>query len=312
MSKHGELAIHRQPHPAEQFDTIEQQREAGTLGMWIFLVTEVMFFGGLFVAYAVYRGTHPEVFIDAHQHLNKTLGMLNTLVLIFSSLTMAWAVRCAQLQQQWGLVLNLAITLVCAGLFLGVKAVEYSMKWDEGLLWAGAFAPNAAHEIGTGWSKSLTALASPALIGLPLAGVCGILGRKRSRRFSILSFTLAATCAAFLLGIATAKLLTAEAPHHTSATSHSELGSGTARGAGLTEPDHAPLTGVFFSIYFSMTGLHALHIVIGMGFLAWLVWTALERRYGPRYFAPVDCFGLYWHLVDLVWIFLFPLLYLIH
>ena len=116
---------------------------AGKLGMWIFLVTEVLLFGGLFCAYAVYRRHHPEIFIYAHQFLDKGLGALNTCVLIFSSLTMAWAVRCAQLNQRRGLIACLGITLVCAAVFLGVKYVEYEHKWERGLLWAGWFKPVA-------------------------------------------------------------------------------------------------------------------------------------------------------------------------
>ena len=123
------------PHLAHHFDTPRQQFDAGKLGMWLFLVTEVLFFSGLFVAYAVYRSNHPEVFVDAHKYLDKVLGGFNTIVLLFSSLTMAWGVRCAQLGQKRGLVWCLTATLVCASLFLGVKAVEYTHKWDLGLYW---------------------------------------------------------------------------------------------------------------------------------------------------------------------------------
>jgi hypothetical protein len=106
--------------------------------MWLFLITEILFFSGLFVAYAVFRSRHPEVFADAHLYLDKTLGAVNTVVLLFSSLTMAWAVRCAQLNQRRGLIACLITTLACASLFLGIKAIEYAHKWDTGLFWAGA------------------------------------------------------------------------------------------------------------------------------------------------------------------------------
>ena len=134
-------------HPenvAHHFESAQQQFDAGKLGMWLFLVTEVLFFSGLFVLYAVYRSNHPEVFVNAHKYLNTTLGALNTIVLLVSSLTMAWAVRCAQLGQQRGLVSMLAATLALSSLFLGIKAVEYSHKWGEGLLWAGAFSAGIA------------------------------------------------------------------------------------------------------------------------------------------------------------------------
>ncbi len=126
-------------HVAHHFESAQQQFDAGKLGMWLFLVTEVLFFSGLFVAYAVYRRNHPEVFLDAHKYLNTWLGTFNTIVLLVSSLTMAWAVPSAQLGRQKQLVYLIAVTLACASLFLGVKTVEYSHKWGEGLLWAGAY-----------------------------------------------------------------------------------------------------------------------------------------------------------------------------
>lgn len=232
-------------HVAHHFATAEQQFDAGKLGMWIFLVTEILFFGGLFCAYAVYRAIHPEIFYYAHQYLDKHLGALNTVVLIFSSLTMAWAVRCAQLDQQRGLVACLAITLLCASVFMGVKYVEYSQKWRHGLLWAGWFRP--------------TELEGESAHGRPAEP-----GQKPQ--------------------------------------------------AGHPAEHSAPPrdTGIFFSVYFLMTGLHGLHVLGGMGVIGWLLAGALRGRYGADYFAPVDFVALYWHLVDMIWIFLFPLLYLIH
>ena len=141
------------PHLAHHFDTPQQQFDAGKLGMWLFLVTEVLFFSGLFAAYAVYRSNHPEVFLDAHKYLDKVLGGFNTIVLLFSSLTMAWGVRCAQLGQKRGLVWCLTATLICASLFLGIKAVEYTHKWDMGLYWGKSFAPVSA---GAGHGRART------------------------------------------------------------------------------------------------------------------------------------------------------------
>ena len=134
---HGDHA--HMPFQAHHFDDPEQQFDAGKLGIWLFLVTEVLFFSGMFCAYALYRSLHPEVFTFASQYLNETLGATNTGVLLFSSLSMAWGVRCAQLRQRTGLVICLAITLGCAAVFLGVKAIEYTHKWDMGLLPAGTY-----------------------------------------------------------------------------------------------------------------------------------------------------------------------------
>jgi cytochrome c oxidase subunit 3 len=224
---------------AHHFDTPRQQLAAGKLGMWLFLLTEVLFFSGLFCAYAVYRANHGEIFYLGTAFLNKYLGAANTCVLLLSSLTMAWGVRCAQLGRRRGLVICVTLTLLCAAVFLGVKYVEYEHKWHVGLLWAGGFKPNL------------------------------------------------------------------EA---------AELGEVARRIAPMTpgEQERIPeRLGVFFSIYFSMTGLHALHVIAGMIALTWILVRSVKGHFGRAYFGPVDFVGLYWHLVDLIWIYLFPLLYLI-
>lgn len=229
-----------QPFLADHFESQEQQFASGKLGMWIFLLTEILLFGGLFCAYAVYRANHPEIFVYAHQFLDKNLGGINTMVLILSSLTMAWGVRCAQLNQRRGLVVCLALTLLCACGFLGIKYVEYKAKWEHGLLWASRYKP--------------TAEATEAV----------------------------------------------EA--HTPDPGHAK--------ADLAQQPRN--VGVFFSIYFLLTGLHAIHVLAGMGAIAWIMARAFSGHFGSRYFGPVDFVGLYWHLVDMIWIYLFPLLYLIH
>ncbi len=235
-------AAGRPAHLAHHFDTPRQQFQAGKLGMWIFLLTEILLFGGLFCVYAVYRANHPAIFsyIHAERFLNTTLGAVNTCILITSSLTMAWGVRCAQRGQQRGLVVCLALTLMFAFGFLGVKYVEYKHKWEGGLLWASRYEPieHAAEEAE---------------------------GHKPN----------------------------AEHP-------------------GDAEQQERENAGVFFSIYFMMTGLHAIHVLGGMGAITWLLVRACNGTFGSRYFAPVDYVGLYWHLVDMIWIYLFPLLYLIH
>jgi cytochrome c oxidase subunit III len=228
------------PHLAHHFDTPKQQFDAGKLGIWVFLMTEVLFFGGLFCAYVVYRAIHPEIFIYAHQFLDKNLGALNTAVLIASSLSIAWAVRCAQCNQRRRLVACLAVTLALAGVFLGVKYVEYRQKWQHGLLWA----------------RDYRAAGSPA------------------------------------------------------ALEH----AGSAPPGHATESLAAPPrdVGIFFSIYFVMTGLHGIHVIAGMGVITWVLVLAAKGRFSSQYYSPVDYTALYWHLVDMVWIYLFPLLYLIH
>ncbi len=217
MTEHGTASA-----VAHQFDDLEQQREAGSLGMWLFLITEIMFFGGMFTAYAVYRYAYYNAFIEGSSHLNVPLGAANTVVLIVSSLTMALAVHAAQRGKKKAMVAWLALTIVLGGAFLGVKVVEYKDKYDHGLIPGALWNPK--HEGG---------VAPPAEMQL------------------------------------------------------------------------------FFSLYFAMTGMHALHMVIGIGIMLALMRMALRGRFSPEYYAPVEVSGLYWHFVDIVWIFLFPLLYLI-
>jgi cytochrome c oxidase subunit 3 len=206
-------------HPvAHHFDDAEQQREAGTLGMWIFLVTEIMFFGGMFTAYVVYRTLFPETFAHASHHLDVRLGTFNTAVLIASSLTMALSVHAAQVGRRGAILRWLALTALLGSTFLVVKSYEYAHKFAEGHVPGPAFS----------WSG----------------------------------------------------------------------------------PD-APQAQLFFGLYFAMTGVHALHMIIGLGILAWLLREARRGRFGPAYNTPVELTGLYWHFVDIVWIFLFPFLYLI-
>jgi cytochrome c oxidase subunit 3 len=213
---------HSHPHHPKlqhHFDDMAQQAEASTLGMWVFLVTEIMFFGGLFMAYLLYRYRSPEGFAEASNHLNVIWGAINTIVLIVSSLTMAMAVRSAQtsaratVQVRW-----LLATMVFGAAFLGIKAIEYADKFKHHLVpgphfrWEGTY-PSAAEQ--------------------------------------------------------------------------------------------------FYSLYFSMTGLHALHMIIGLGIMTVISIMAWRRQFDAQYYTPVEVAGLYWHFVDIVWIFLFPLLYLI-
>jgi len=207
-------------HPALQhhFQTLEQQQEAATLGMWIFLVTEVMFFGGLLMAYLLYRVWYPEAWSEGSLELSIALGGFNTVVLIASSLTMALAVRSAQTGAQRATVRWLLVTMALGLTFLVVKFFEYKDKWE------------------------LNHIPGP--------------------NFSF-------------------------------------------------EGPHAAQVQIFLSLYFGLTGLHALHMVIGVCLLAVIAWMAHRRRFTPEWYTPVEMSGLYWHFVDIVWIFLFPLLYLV-
>ena len=310
------------PFLAHHFESHRQQFDAGKLGMWLFLVTEILFFSGLFVAYAVYRSHHPEVFVYAHQFLDKSLGAVNTIILLFSSLTMAWGVRCAQLNQRRGLVWCLAITLACASMFLGIKAVEYSHKWDEGLLWARYFAPTT-HGHDNTWT--LVWFSLPAAIALIICGLTALVCKLRG---ATRGFTVAgvATCAAlvYFVGVAAGIGIPAVEGQFKQSNIAVDTNSVAANGhgasaAGQHEPSaHSEETaapshaGIFFSIYFTMTGIHAIHVLAGMGVILWILSRSVRGDFGSGYFGPVDYVGLYWHLVDMVWIFLFPLLYLIH
>ena len=255
-------------HLAHHFDTAEQQFESGKLGMWIFLATEILLFGGLFCAYAVYRSIHPEIFVYAHRFLDKALGAINTAVLICSSFTMAWAVRCAQLGRQRALVRLLVATIALAACFLGIKYIEYQHKWKEGLLWGKYFRAKLEQPAGPPTARP-TPAPTPAFN-----------------------------------------------PDERSLIPPAAEGPG-----GLAKRGPEPLLAsspgppkdvqVFFAVYFTMTGLHGIHVIAGMIVLALMLVRATKGEFGPTYFTPVDLAGLYWHLVDLIWIFLFPLLYLI-
>jgi len=218
---------------------MEQQREAGTIGMWVFLVTEIMFFGGMFLAYTLYRSFYPAAFSSGSNHLDITLGTVNTAVLIFSSFTMAMAVYFTQVGKQRPQVICLILTLILGVTFLGIKAVEYKSKWDDHLIPGRLFAGN------------------------PFNPVVAQHGDEDPHKLHLLE------------------------------------------GASVNQVQ------MFYWIYFAMIGMHALHMIIGAGLLTFLLIYSLKGRFGPEYHSPVEVIGLYWHFVDIVWIFLFPLLYLL-
>ena len=340
---HGEFIAHH-------FDSPEQQFDSGKLGIWIFLVTEVLFFSGLFVLYTLYRNYHPEIFQVAHHYLDKNLGCLNTIVLLFSSLTMALAVRSAQTGKNKNCETYLLITMVCATIFLGVKAVEYSHKWDLGIWPRSMFHYHeGVHETGLfGLSNYLIKLSvMPALLLVGFAGYAafqfltdkaqnakfyigmtimvfgyfgGVLGGVvYQNAFAADSHAHAAVQADGPLMLHASMLDEAPAGHddhghdHAADASHEEGHGGdhhgdVPAGSATSVPDSV---GIFFSIYYCMTGLHAIHIIGGIIALAWLYRRSQLGHWREDYFGPVDYVGLYWHLVDLIWIYLFPLLYLI-
>lgn len=344
--EHGHM-----PFLAHHFDDPEQQFDSGKLGMWLFLVTEILFFSGMFCAYALYRSLHPEVFMFSSRYLNATLGAINTGVLLFSSLSMAWGVRCAQLRQRTGLVIALAVTLGCASIFLGVKAIEYSHKWGLGLLPAGEYHIQSdpiaeAHQISQDWLIRFSAIPAVAALGFAVWWLSA--RAKGDTRTAEVAGPLFVTALCYFVGVgiglavegggeshdaghgdphaavveehghthageeaaAAAHNAPAHADRHieTASTASADYEPGEPTDKDVDKPGQA---GLFFSIYYCMTGVHAIHILGGMLVLTWLLIRATKDHFNEQYFGPVDYVGLYWHLVDLIWIYLFPLLYLI-
>lgn len=267
---------HPHEHPpwlAHHFDTPHQQFTSAKLGMWVFLLTEILFFGGLFCAYAVFRRNNPGLFFDGHHFLNTMLGATNTAVLIFSSLTMALAVRCAQLSQRRGLIACLAITLICAFVFLSIKYAEYKAKWD--------------HHLVPGQAR--------------IAAAFGAAGPESESRVPGQPPPR---------GFRPHKEHLEEVLRHADEEAGVHVFSESVYAARLDE--RIEKLGTFFGIYFCLTGLHALHVICGIIAITWLLVRSIKGHFSSQYYDPVDCVGLYWHLVDLIWIYLFPLLYLIH
>lgn len=267
---------------AHHFDDPGQQVEAAKLGMWLFLAQEVLFFGGLFAAYAYFRGRNPDMFLYAHKLLSWKMGAFNTVVLICSSLTMAAGVRAAQLGRRKNLIWMLVLTLIFAGTFLGVKYVEYKQKFEHQLLWGRSFQPEA---------ELLEEHGIPEAVALEESGA-------------------AAAHEEVPAPAGEAAPAVVEGASDPAAGGASDPAAGEpAVPAG--EPAPPENLHIFFGLYFALTGLHGLHVLLGMVVIGWVLRRAVRGDFGPSYFTPVDMVGLYWHLVDLIWIFLFPLLYLI-
>ncbi len=249
---------HAAHHPALQhhFDTMAQQKEAAVVGMWVFLLTEILFFGGLFMAYMLYRVWYFEAFAVGSRSLDLFWGGLNTAVLIGSSLTMAMAVRCAQTNKRMATVNWLILTMILGAVFLGVKVIEYADKFE--------------HHHVPGYNFQWAPEHPSTALGAGEAPAGG--------------------------GEHAAPAAAAEDGHAAPTMSADQLQ--------LT-------TQIYFSLYFTMTGLHALHMIVGIGLMCVITWMAWKGKFDAEYYTPVEMSGLYWHFVDIVWIFLFPLLYLV-
>ncbi len=348
------------PHLAHHFDTPQQQFDAGKLGIWLFLLTEVLFFAGLFCAYTVYRAMRPEVFVYAHYFLDTRLGAVNTCVLLVSSLTAAWAVRNAQLGQHALLKLNIVITILCAFGFLGIKYVEYHHKFVDGLLPGPRFAPTeqvwelpsfkAKHPEAAEYAERLVkrseklegsaqgaAVPAPAATGgaapsssavagnPPAAASAGATGPGALAPGAVVepktefSHGTAAAAGSAPAEQAPGKTLLAESTQNGEGRPTLEqveplIAAGVIgpKAENRDVPSRPRNAHVFFSCYFFMTGLHGIHVAVGIGIWIWMLIKASKNQFNANYFGPIDYAALYWHLVDLIWIYLFPLLYLIH
>jgi cytochrome c oxidase subunit 3 len=294
------------PHLQHHFDTPTQQYDSGKLGMWLFLATEILLFGGLFCAYAVYRANHPEIFAYAHKFLDAKLGGTNTVILLTSSLTMAWGVRAAQLGQRKLLVWLLGLTLLGGAGFMGIKYVEYKSKWEHGLLWGVNYNPSE-HGEEHGDEEHGVAAAE------------GAEAHADESHEATVAETGAPAAEEGAPAPTAGVLEVTESGLKIEQTSLPQAGTapgGVVRDTGLEDAGHDPgdeprNVQIFFGIYFLMTGLHGFHVLVGMLLIGWIMVRSYQGAFGPAYFTPVDLVGLYWHLVDLIWIFLFPLLYLI-
>jgi cytochrome c oxidase subunit III len=407
---------HGNPFIQHHYDDAQHQFDSGKLGIWLFLAQEVLFFSALFVAYILYRVHHSEIYDYAHKWLDVKYGAINTAVLIFSSLTAAWAVRCAQLNQRRGLIACIAITIACALAFLGIKYVEYSHKYHEQLLFGRRFDPcisSGGNELMTksnacpgskstvkfdfaqskaveGCFEGSTIDQEPrergvqadctvheVRVALDRAADGSVTERELSRRpiTNVCAEKIGAgeehaknqypcwrpsyqpaVCPDLTDGVQRAQgvasrpqvgilvvygdhdkrgpdtVIKAECKPAPEAPAIAdpladreqrlELGKGqiSERPTVLTQEQLRDLeyagpppenTNMFFTIYFAMTGLHGIHVLAGVIVFVWLLIRAIKGHFTPDYFGPIDYAALYWHIVDLIWIFLFPLLYLI-
>jgi cytochrome c oxidase subunit 3 len=329
---HGHDDHHDHPaHLAHHFESPQQQFEAGKLGMWLFLATEFLLFGGLFGAYAVYRHNHPELFAYGSQFLDVKYGGTNTVVLILSSLTMAMSVTAAQLGRKRQLITLLTLTFLGGCMFMGIKYIEYKKKFEDNIVWGTGLYEVPEHSVDKvreafRSGESVEAATATATLD-PEEAVVETIGDLEIPRSQIKS------AAEGPRGLSEDAKRVAGAPvdreldtehaaggqlehddHYPEPEGYDDHGAHGGHGHPdpRTDPNRPPNAHLFFGIYFVMTGLHGLHVLAGMAVIGWLIVKAARGHFSSEYFTPVDFGGLYWHVVDLIWIFLFPLLYLIH
>jgi cytochrome c oxidase subunit 3 len=297
------------PHTvAHHFDTATQEFQSAKLGFWLFLATEILLFGGLFAGYFYYHGLYPETFHHGSHELSWKLGALNTSVLLISSWTMAMGVRSAQTSQKQKLLLYCGLTVLGAAIFMTVKYFEYRTKWEHGFLPLLSFAgPKPFTASGKAWWLGVFAVIAALSVWY----------RQRSGRWRAAKPLLVVA----VIGLAWPFLIEAGLLGWLPTFADNHYDEATGQLAWFTDvhntmvvDDHGqPLANpsMFFAFYLTMTGLHGLHVLVGAGLIIWVMFGAAKGRFHAHYFLPVDLVGLYWHLVDLIWIFLFPLLYLV-
>lgn len=327
---------HDHDHPdflGHHWDTPTQQFEAGKLGMWLFLATEILLFGGLFVAYSVWRSNHPEIFKYGSQFLDTAWGATNTAVLLLSSMTMAMAVTFAARGRRTAVIICLLLTLAGAFGFMAIKYVEYSHKFHEGFYPGIKFydPPEASHlwlpldETAHAHQDHARAMdvvesnlerdESLLRAELPVAPVEAQTWNKAIAGTGPPGLTtsdLAMEHAEFTVFLPDAVMENVEdLPEELDYAEHHEAGEPIHLSHPLQDPERPVNAQKFFSIYFMMTGLHGIHVIIGGFVMIWLLWRTIRHDFSREYYTPIDLGGLYWHVVDLIWIFLFPLFYLI-
>ncbi len=288
------------PGLQHQFEDMDQQVDSVSIGMWAFLAQEILFFGGLFTVYLVFRSKFPMAFAAGSNHLDAFLGGTNTLVLIVSSLTMALTVFYAQRGDRLKQVVLIILTMIFGVCFLGIKAVEYSDKYNHGLIPADGWNMSTGRTRDGGVPAVMEKEHKPEAEAKPAGehGEAEHVYNNPTGEFQWKDVSLVKE--ALDLEKETGK------PVLTKSEKLAYFSNG--------EVDPEKFQGrvkIFFWIYFMMTGLHALHMIIGLGLMTWLLYKAWKDTFSEEYYAPVEIMGLYWHFVDIVWIFLFPLLYLL-
>jgi cytochrome c oxidase subunit III len=285
------------PGLQHQFEDMKQQEESVSIGMWAFLVQEIMFFGGLFTAYLVFRSRYPMAFAAGSNHLDVVMGFANTLVLIVSSLTMALTVYYAQKGKRMMQVYLIILTMLFGCVFLGVKYFEYKDKYEHGLVPVNGL--NHKTKAHSEEKKESSAIVLPFETKAGAAETAP--GKTEVHEPN--------PRGEFRWNDENGRKIVLEAQKGKYLTNYEEVGyftDGVYDNAKFTDKVR-----IFFFIYFVMTGLHALHMIVGLGIMIWLLVMAWRGSYSADYYSPVEISGLYWHFVDIVWIFLFPLLYLL-